>query len=452
MNAPFKSVSKSKNSKIETLLILEAKVREAASLSELQFIIANETRKLIACNQIVVHRGNPMKSGWRIEKISSVSQINTHAPLVKYYHSQIRSGLKKQTLEKKPAIAITLKPNEESQHFTSNEACYLPFKSKSKIHIGGMTILSDRKLTEQDLSLASRLAGTYAHAWSALKPASQTGWALFSKRNFIITTCLLFMMGFIPVPLTVLAPVEIVARDAFVIAAPIQGVVEEVHILPNSQVNKGDLLISYNALDFKNRLEIANRNMAIANARYKRASQSAFGSGDGRRDLAITKAEYELAIEEKRFAKEQLDLVELKSPIEGLVLFSTKDDWIGKPVVVGERIMRIANPENVEFKIKVSASDAIILGQEVTARIFLDSDPLSPFDVKITSKSYRAEKSTGDPLTFPMIARVVDKSNQENHKLRIGLRGTAQISGDTVPLAFNIFRKPLSAIRQYFGV
>lgn len=452
MNAPFKPVSKSKNSKIEILLILEAKVREAASLSELQFIIANETRKLIPCNQIIVHRGNPMKSGWRIDKISSVSQVNINAPLVKYFHSEIRAGLNKQALEENSAIAITFKPHEQSQDYTFAEACYLPFKNKNKIHIGGMTILSDRKLTEQDLSLASRLAGTYAHAWSALKPASQTGWTLFSKRNFIITTCLLFLMGFLPVPLTVLAPVEIVARDAFVIAAPIQGVVEEVHILPNSKVNKGDLLLSYNALDFKNRLEIASRNMAIANARYKRASQSAFGSGDGRRDLAITKVEYELAIEEKRFAKEQLDLVELKSPREGLVLFSTKDDWIGKPVIVGERIMRIASPEHVEFKIKVSASDAIILGQEITARIFLDSDPLNPFDVKVAAKSYRAEKSTGDPLAFPIIARLEDKSNVNGYKLRIGLRGTAQISGDTVPLAFNVFRKPLSAIRQYFGV
>jgi len=432
MNAPFPPPDKT--TKIEALLILEAKVREATSLTELQFIIANETRKLIPCNQIIVHRGNPLKAGWRIEKISSISEVNRNAPLVKYLHSEIKNNLNKDALENQNAIV------------------YWPFKSSHKIDLGGMTLLSDQELSQQDFALASRLANTYAHAWSALKPPSKTGWVLFSKRNFIITACLLFLAGFIPVPLTVLAPVEIVALNAFVVAAPIEGVIEEVHIAPNAQVNKGDLLLSYNSLDFKNRLEITNRNMGIANARYNRARQSAFGSGDGRRELAITQAEYELAVEEKRFAKEQLDLVDIKSPRDGVVLFSNKDDWIGKPVVVGERIMRVANPNQIEFKIKVPASDSIILRQETTARIFLDSDPLNPLDVKITVKSYTAEKSAGDPLAFPMKAKLVDETNTNPHNLRIGLRGTAQISGENVPLAFNLFRKPLSAIRQYLGI
>lgn len=450
MNAPFPPPVKT--TKIEALLILEARVREATSLTELQFIIANETRKLIPCNQIIIHRGSPIKVGWKIEKISSISQVNRNAPLVKYLHTEIKRNLNKEVLENENAIVINFKNGFEEQGYAFDKALYLPFKNIRKIHLGGMTILSDRKLSQQDIALAIRLSNTYAHAWSALKPPSKTGWGVFSKRNFVITACLLFLAGFIPVPLTVLAPVEIVALNAFVVAAPIEGVIDQVHISPNAQVNKGDLLLSYNPIDLKNRLEITSRNMGIANARYSRARQSAFGSGEGRRELAITKAEYELAIEEKRFAKEQLDLVEIKSPRDGIVLFSNKDDWIGKPVVVGERIMRVANPDQIEFKIKIPASDSIILSQETTARIFLDADPLNPFEAKITVKSYTTEKSTGDPLSFPMRARLDEAENYNLDKLRIGLRGTAQISGDTVPLAFNILRKPLSAIRQYLGI
>ncbi len=191
--------------------------------------------------------------------------------------------------------------------------------------------------------------------------------------------------------------------------------------------------------------------MAIASARFRRASQSAFG-GDGRRELAITKAEYEVAVEEKRFAAEQLSRVKLVASQQGVILFSSKDDWIGRPVAIGERIMRVADPNKIEFKIKLPVGDAIILEQEITARIFLDSEPLNPVDAMVTIKSYTAEKIGDEPLAFPVVARLKNEEESENRTLRIGLRGTAQISGKTVPLAFNLFRKPLSFVRQYLGL
>ena len=268
----------------------------------------------------------------------------------------------------------------------------------------------------------------------------------------MIAIGLICLAGFVPIPLTVLAPVEVAARDAFMIAAPIEGVIEEVHVSPNTHVKKGELLLSYNALDFKNRSELAIRNMAIASARYKRASQSSFGGGDGRRELAITKTEYELAAEEKSFAEAQLELVEIKSPRDGVILFSSKDDWVGRPVAIGERIMRVADPKLTEFKIKLAVSDSIILNHETTARIFLDSDPLNPLPARITVKSYTAEKTSQEPLAFPLTAQLEDKNGDNNKSPRIGLRGTAQISGEKVPLIFNLFRKPLSAIRQYLGI
>jgi len=158
MNAPFPPPDKT--TKIEALLILEAKVREATSLTELQFIIANETRKLIPCNQIIVHRGNPLKAGWRIEKISSISEVNRNAPLVKYLHSEIKNNLNKDALENQNAIVINFKNKIEEQDYSFSKALYWPFKSSHKIDLGGMTLLSDQELSQQDFALASRLANT----------------------------------------------------------------------------------------------------------------------------------------------------------------------------------------------------------------------------------------------------------------------------------------------------
>lgn len=439
-----------KASKVEALLLLEAKVREAHTLAELQFLIANETRKLIQCRQILVHRSSPEKSSWRIEKVSSVTEADRNAPLLKWLHKQIKDNILNSDKIDKTSVVLNLKSIDKQEEYPFKKGIYVPFKDRDGFELGGMSLLSEGHILEQDTVMAERLASTYEHAWSALKPKSKTGWYLFTKRNSIMVCAIIVLLGILPVPLTVLSPVEVVARDASIIAAPIEGVVEEILVAPNSVVKKGDLLFRYNPLEFKNRYDLASRSMAVASARYQRASQSSFGGGDGRRELAVTKAEYEVAREEKNFAAEQLALVEVKAQANGIILFSSKSDWVGRPVVIGERVMRLADGRSTEFKIKVPVGDSIILNENATARVFLDSDPLNPMDVKIIRKSYAAEKEGNEPLAFPITARLEDINRTD--ELRIGLRGMAQLSGEKVPLAFNLFRKPLSAIRQYLGL
>jgi len=439
-----------KPSTLEMLLMLEARVREALSLSELQFLIANETRKLVTCRQVVLFRGKPSGQRWRIEKISSVAEVDRTSPLLKWLAQQTKEQLLKNRDISQGHVQLDLDISRTNLKYPFKKGVYLPFNDRFGNELGGMLLLSETELNERDISLATRLSKTFGHAWSAIKPAPKTGWFLLSRRNLFVALIVMVLIGFVPVKLTVLSPLEVVARDAFIIAAPIEGVIEEVLVSPNARVRKGDLLFRYHALDFENRNEIATKNMAIASARYQRASQSSFGSGDGRRELAITKAEYEVAVEEKRYATSQLERIEVRAQSDGIALFSSKDDWTGRPVAIGERIMRLADANKTEFKIKVAVADGIILGQETDVTVFLDSDPLNPLPAKVSRKSYTPEKQGDEPMAFPVHAQLKPEENTKN--IRIGLRGTARLSGDRVPLAFNLLRKPLSAIRQYLGI
>ena len=118
--------------------------------------------------------------------------------------------------------------------------------------------------------------------------------------------------------------------------------------------------------------------------------------------------------------------------------------------------MRLANPESVEFKINLAVSDSIILEEDAHVRVFLDSAPLDPVNAALIRSSYSVEKSDSDNLVFPLIAGLNTSQNESGHidgkPIRIGLRGTAQVYGSYVPLVFNLFRKPLSAMRQFLGV
>ena len=82
----------------------------------------------------------------------------------------------------------------------------------------------------------------------------------------------------------------------------------------------------------------------------------------------------------------------------------------------------------------------------------MDSDPLNPIKAEIIRRSYYAKSDDANNMAYQLIAHSsAEEKNISPANQRIGLRGTAQVYGKKVPLALFLFRKPLSALRQYFG-
>ena len=252
--------------------------------------------------------------------------------------------------------------------------------------------------------------------------------------------------GFIPMPLSVLAPAEVTAARPFVVAAPIDGVVEKVAVDPNSAVASGDVLFSYNDTELRNRLELAGQAVGVAQARLTQAERNSFADVRAKRELSIARSELALKRSEYDYARELLAKSTVKAKAAGLVVFSSKDDWTGRPVATGERIMRIADPAKVDLTVQVPVGDAIVLDEGAPVRLYLDADPLDAIEAQLVSASFHAQPDQAGVLAYRVRARFT-----KGARPRIGLRGTAQIEGERVSLAYYLFRKPLAAIRQWTG-
>jgi len=63
--------------------------------------------------------------------------------------------------------------------------------------------------------------------------------------------------------------------------------------------------------------------------------------------------------------------------------------------------------------------------------------------------SYHATPTASQVLAYKVSVAL---NEAEDEIPRIGLQGTAQLYGNYVPLAFFLFRRPLSAVRQYLGI
>ena len=119
----------------------------------------------------------------------------------------------------------------------------------------------------------------------------------------------------------------------------------------------------------------------------------------------------------------------------------------GKPVITGERILLIANPNEIEIKIMLSVKDALFLKESAEVKIFLDNKIFETWDAKITQIFYKPIVTPENIVSYKIIADFNDlKQNEDIPK--IGLRGTAKIYSQKVSLFFYLFRKPITSLRQ----
>ena len=148
------------------------------------------------------------------------------------------------------------------------------------------------------------------------------------------------------------------------------------------------------------------------------------------------------------YLTELLGKLKLAAPYGGVAIFSDSEDWRGKPVQVGERIMVIADPSLIDVTVYLPSDDAVELEAGARAVVFLHVDPLSSIEARITRSSYEATQGPDGALSYVVRAELLPGHGFP----RIGLRGTAKIYAGQVSLAYYLFRKPLAFVRRSIGV
>lgn len=433
------------------LLRVEQLARKAATILDLQHLAANETRKLNRARQIfvvdLVEAAQP-----RVVAVSGVGAIDGSSMLIAAVGDLIRAISREKGLQQPIDFtlpAFTAPTSELASSYPFREMLWVPLLSRSGVAFAGLLQARETVWSEADTAVSTRLAETYAHAWREL--AGKGHIARRPLRPRLLSAALaVTALGALalPVPMTALAPAEVVAADPMIVAAPIEGVIESIDVDAGQIVKPGDVLFRLNDTVLRNKVEVARREVAVTEARIKQASILAMSDARGRHEIGIAEAELELKRAELKFASEMLERTIIKAGRSGVAAYADRKTLIGRPVATGERIMEVADPAAVELRIDVAMPDAVALLPAGRVKLFLDIDPLTPRHARIVRSDYKARPGDSDVLAFRTFARF-DTGEQTP---RIGLRGTAQISGEQTLLGIFLFRRPLASARQYLGL
>jgi multidrug efflux pump subunit AcrA (membrane-fusion protein) len=257
----------------------------------------------------------------------------------------------------------------------------------------------------------------------------------------------LLVFVFAPVRMTVLATGELVPAQPVVVRAPIEGVIGRFHVQPNQMVQVGQLLFEFDEALLKSRVEVAHQSLETAQAQYRQTSQLALDDAKYKAELAAVAGVIQERRSEYNFLKSQLQRGAVIATGSGMALFDDPLTWVGKPVTVGEQIMRIARPDDVEVQAWLPLDDVVNLPSGSALTLYLQSNPLSPVQAHLSYLSHEAVLRPDGSYAFRVRARPVQVTSHS-----VGQKGTAKISGEWTFLSYWLLRKPLALLRTTLGI
>lgn len=233
--------------------------------------------------------------------------------------------------------------------------------------------------------------------------------------------------------------------DIYTIAARVNGTVKSVYVASNQRVNKGDLLVDLDPLDYRSRREAARASLELqtanlrqaerelkrAKALYEQDVNSAERYDKALSTQEIAAAQVKLAAEQLEQAELNLDYTVLKAPADGYV--TKKNVMPGNQIQAGQPLMALVNLDaiNVIANYKETELERIRPGQEVEIKV--DAYPGKVFKGKVDSvmagtgvsfSLFPAENATGNYVKVVQrvpVKIVLEPGADKEHLLKVGM-------------------------------
>jgi multidrug resistance efflux pump len=447
--------------RMATLLQLEQRARRADA-AELPFLVVNETASLLLYRQALLWRAGRGPGGAKGGKVAAASGVAVHDPDGPYLAwvakvmARVAGGPDARRIHAFGADALgDADLARDWAEWLPRQALWVPLPAPGGEPVGALLLVRDEPWTEAEEHLLSYLGEAYAHAWVLAHRRGGLPWARrrLPGRTALLALAALLALGFVPVRQSVLAPAEVVPTDPTLVRAAVEGVVDRFHVAPYETVRAGQPLFAIDDTQLRSRLKVAAKARDIAQAEYLQAAQLAVVDPRAKGRLAALQARVEQQQAEMAQVQAFLDRVQVSAARDGVAIFDDVNDWVGRPVSVGERILLLADPARTELEIRLPVGEATPVEPGAEVLFFLNVSPDRPVPARLERVGYRTAPGADGTLSYRLKARFEGAEGDAGAgALRIGLKGTAKIYGERAPLGLWALRRPLSAVRQWLGL
>lgn len=433
---------------------LNLRAHQCETIESLTFLILNDTASVAQYDRALLWSFSSKEP--KLLGVSGQTTITSNKELLKKWKTLVTDI----SDPKKPQVFVVERvketdPGEDSKERPKSTILWLPILCNEKLTLGfWMELWGDHKDTPppDDLLglLVYLLMPSFGLAWQKLQAKSIWNKVAITKPVFALATMgILIFSLFINIPLRIVAPCEVVPLDPFVIRAPMEGIVDRIDVNPGQKVVEGDILFEFDKRVPLQQLRVAEQEVQVLKSKLNRAvAMSLEADESGAENVAVLSKQLEKEKIKLEMSRYHASLLTEKSPVNGVVIIDNVDEFTGKPVTLGEKIMAIADPEKNKVKIWIPENDNLSIDVEEAVKIILNVNPNKNHYAKISfiaSEAVMSDKSVSSFIAEANWAE--DYSN-----IKLGLKGTAIIYGEKVPLWYFFFRKPWARMRYYLGL
>lgn len=455
--SPGKSNASQGGALLMALIDLGRRARLSSTQDELVFQLVNGTHTLMPYRQAVL-----WTDGSRPRGLSGVSQADINAPYMQWltrFQEEYLSTLSEPTMIVSADLSDDMRAAWDE--WMPAHGVFVPF---SGVTSGGLLCVRDLGWTEQEVTLLREWLDVWSHSWRALNqrnaPRIKLHWRSwrswlglgtstlpwYKRKIYWLPIAVLVFLLF-PVKLTVLAPGELVPTKPVIVRSPIEGVIAQFHVKPNERVEVNQPLFDFDEVLLQSRATVAVQSLETALAQYRQTSQLALSDPKHKADLAAQAGTVQERRAEAHYLTEQLQRSRVVAEKAGMVLFDDASSWLGKPVAIGESIMRIVRTEDVEVEAWLPLSDAVTLNEGSRVQLYLQSDPLNPVQASLRYVAHQAVERPDGVYAYRVRATLTKPT-----KHRVGLKGTAKLESSRTTMFYWLFRRPLTVVRTTLGI
>jgi len=425
--------------------------REAGDRAALQFIAVNDSFLLAPYRQAALWRRSA-----GVLALSGVSQVERNGPYVQWLQAVCQalasraSGRQPSDHAAAPVQATDLPKALASDwdHWLPAQGLWVPLDAG----LGGMLFArEDPWSDEETAAMADWLANWHNTCLAQAQQLTQRQrWTRGLKRLPVFIAALAVLaaaMALVPVRLSVLAPAELVPAHPVAVRAPLDGVVQQLLVSPNEVVRAGQALFAYDDAALASRRQVATQALATAETELRQLDQQSLYDNKARAALPGARGNAVEKRAELALVDKQLKRSQVLAPSDGIALFDDASEWAGRPVNTGERVMRLAAPEDKEIEAWLAIGDAIPLPAGARVQLYLSASPTESLSGSLRYVSHEAQRRPDGSSAYRLRATLDAATTQ-----RIGVKGTARVAGDEVSLGYWMLRRPLGAVREWLGL
>jgi multidrug resistance efflux pump len=435
------------------LLEFERRIQSANSNREVAFRAVNDSSQVLRFDQAILWRVDVF-SRPLIAAASGLADVSVDSPYQQWLIELVK-GITPDRFELTQEMSTEELPEAvlaDGADWAPAHLLHCPLRGPTGVALGGILFFRAQPFSEAERASAEWVARSVGYGLWAWR--SGRHWAKRWLKSAIvwrragIAAVAMALAAFIPVRLSALAPAEITPLRPIPITSSLDAVVREITVQPNEIVKAEQVLAELDDTSLRNRLELATKALEVSRADLQRATFKSFSDEASRLELQVLNARMQEKAAEAAYLTELLAKSKLIAPQGGVAIFTSQDEWRGRPVQVGERVMMIADPSLINVTVYLPPEDAIDLEPGGEVELMLHVDPLSTLKAKIERASYEATPQADGNLAYVIRAQLLPGQGLP----RIGLRGTAKVYSTRVTLGYYLLRKPINYLWRALGV